>query len=241
MPQIFLTSSPFCETELKLTDSNRFSGRFAASVRGMQNALFVPSDPADCRMTEHFADAFRYTMEQSGITFSGYTILDHRNKDRAAALIQSAGLVILAGGHVPTRNAFFAEIGLRDCIRGYDGTVLGISAGSMNAADIVYAQPEEDGEAADPAYQRFLTGLNLTKTMLIPHYQEIKDRMLDGMQLFAEITYPDSFGRQFIALCDGSYLYSDGKTETVCGEAYLIQDGTLRQICKDGEEYVLTG
>ena len=42
----------------------------------------------------------------------------------------------------------------------------------MNSADIVYSQPEEEGEAVDPAYQRFLTGLNLTKTNLLPHYQE---------------------------------------------------------------------
>ena len=109
----------------------------------------------------------------------------------------------------------------------------------MNAADTVYAQPEEKGEAADPAYQRFLTGLNLTKTMLIPHYQEIKDQILDGKRLFADVTYPDSFGRQFIALCDGSYLYSDGMTERICGEAYLIRDGRIRQICTEHAEYIL--
>ena len=75
--------------------------------------------------------------------------------------------------------------------------------------------------------------------MLLPHYQNTKDNILDGKKLFEEVTYPDSYGRQFIAICDGSYLYSDGKSERICGEAYLIKDGKIIKICNDGEEYIL--
>ena len=66
-----------------------------------------------------------------------------------------------------------------------------------------------------------------------------KDRILDGKKLFEEVTYPDSFGRQFITICDGSYLYADGIAERICGEAYLIQNGTIRKICDEGKEYPL--
>ena len=65
-------------------------------------------------------------------------------------------VIFLGGGHVPTQNAFFHRIGLREKIRNFDGIVIGISAGSMNSADVVYAQPELPGEAADESYQRFL-------------------------------------------------------------------------------------
>ena len=40
---------------------------------------------------------------------------------------------------------------------------MGISAGSMNSSDIVYAQPELDGEVIDHNYKKFFKGLNLTK------------------------------------------------------------------------------
>ena len=236
MPKLFLTSSPFAAPGAPLNGKNCFAVRFAACVRGMRRALFITSDPAHVRFTESFSDAVRLTMELTGIRFPDYTILDGRNRERAAELVQSAELIILAGGHVPTQNAFFAEIGLRAMMRQFDGTVLGISAGSMNAADIVYAQPEEEGEAVDPAYQRFLTGLDLTKTMLIPHYQAIRDDMLDGMRIVADITCPDSFGRRFIALCDGSYLYADSGCERIFGEAYLIQDGVIRQLSADADD-----
>ena len=133
------------------------------------------------------------------------------------------------------RTSFFAQISLRDLLRSYDKIVMGISAGSMNSADVVYAQPELEGEAIDAGYQRFLTGLDLTKTMILPHYQMIKDNILDGMRIIEDITYPDSQGRKFYALTDGSYLYIDNGQEEICGEAYLIADGKTTQISALGE------
>ena len=235
--QLFLVSSPFTEPGKPLNKSNQFVERLLMCEH--HSALMVTSAPSDIRFSESFSYAIQHTMALSGITFENYIILDDRNKMDAQELVAASDFIILGGGHVPTQNAFFAEIGLKDCMKNFDGTVLGISAGSMNAASIVYAQPEEEGEAADPNYRRFLKGLGLTNVMLLPHYQDTKDRILDGKKLFEEVTYPDSFGRQFIAICDGSYLYADGTAERICGEAYLIQNGTIRKICDEGEEYPL--
>lgn len=235
--QLFLVSSPFTEPGKPLNKSNQFVERLLKCEH--HSALMVTSAPSNIRFSESFSYAIQHTMALSGITFENYIILDDRNKMDAQELVAASDFIILGGGHVPTQNAFFAEIGLKDCMKNFDGTVLGISAGSMNAASIVYAQPEEEGEAADPNYRRFLKGLGLTNVMLLPHYQDTKDRILDGKILFEEVTYPDSFGRQFIAICDGSYLYADETAERICGEAYLIQNGTIRKICDEGEEYPL--
>ena len=59
----------------------------------------------------------------------------------------------------------------------------------MNSAQIVYAQPEMDGEAIDPEYKRFLKGLDLTKFQIIPHYYSIKDKKLDGLRIIEDISY----------------------------------------------------
>lgn len=40
-------------------------------------------------------------------------------------------------------------------LKDYQGVILGISAGSMNSADVVYAQPEEEGEGIDPEYEKY--------------------------------------------------------------------------------------
>ena len=109
----------------------------------------------------------------------------------------------------------------------------------MNAAQTVYAQPELKGEAVSESYQRFLPGLGLAKTMILPHYQIIKYLLLDGLRVMEDITYPDSMGRSIYALPDGSYLlFKDGKEE-LHGNAWLISDGISRQINKENQVLTL--
>lgn len=112
--------------------------------------------------------------------------------------------------------------------------LLGISAGSMNAASTVYAQPEEEGESVDPKYERFMPGLGLTDVMIIPHYQRIKDRILDGKRLFEDITVPDSMGRYLYLLSDGSYLYTNGDISRIYGELHIMKDGVIRKVAGKG-------
>ena len=68
--------------------------------------------------------------------------------------------------------------------------------------------------------------------MLLPHYQAFKDETLDGLLLYAEIACPDSMGRTFYAIPDGSYLLIEGGREKLRGEAYKIKDGAITQIAE---------
>lgn len=231
----FLTSAPPMDEETyAFTDENGFISEMRSALKKDSRALFICSDPRSIDRTETHAAKITESFQRSGIRL-WRAILDGRNTEHAAELVQSAELIVLMGGHVPTQNRFFAETGLRELLAGYDGVIMGISAGSMNCAETVYAHPELDGEAVDPNYERFLQGLGLTKTMILPHYQEIKDDVLDGLRVFEEIAYPDSMGRRFYALVDGSYLLvKDGKEE-LRGEAYLIEDGRLTNISSVGD------
>ena len=235
----FLTSSHNIEGRPDLNPANGFAAELLRAVPRPCQGLAVCSDPDDYERTDFFCRSVREGFEVSGVVFDGYQILDRRNQDRAAGLVRSAGLIILLGGHVPTQNRFFGEIHLRELLADYQGVLVGISAGSMNSADVVYAQPELEGEAVSPEYQRFLPGLGLTKTMLLPHYQKVKDDVLDGMRLFEDITFADSMGRRFYALPDGSYLYICDGREELRGEAWLIEDGAMDKISGEGGTVVL--
>lgn len=229
----FLTSSPVTP-EGALNPENGFVEELRACLPENCAALFICSDPDGHERTLRFAYTVQYVMEAAGLSFRSFAVLDGANEDDAAELVRDAELIVLGGGHTPTQNRFFRKIGLRELLKGYQGVVLGISAGSMNCAEVVYAQPEEPSEAIDPDYERFLPGLGLTKTMLLPHYQEVKDDVLDGLRVFEDVAYPDSMGRTFYALVDGSYLLiRDGKEE-LRGEAYRIENGILTQIAKTG-------
>lgn len=231
----FLTSSPCVEGELTLNPANGFVEELHDTLAQPCRCVYVCSDPNCAEETDRFAGEIAACFEKEGFVFSMYEVLDGRNADQAAELIGQADFLILAGGHVPTQNEFFQEIGLRDLLRGFDGVLMGISAGTMNSAEVVYAHPELPGEAVSPEYQRFLPGLGLTRVMILPHYQMVQGGVLDGLRLFEDIAYPDSVGRRFYALVDGSFLtIRDGEQE-LRGEAYLIEDGAMRQIGAEGD------
>ena len=156
-----------------------------------------------------------------------------------ANALGSYDFVILGGGHVPTENAFFAQIGLREHFRDFHGIAMGISAGSMNCANLVYAQPELSGEATDPSYRKFIPGLGLTEYNILPHYHAVKNDLVDGLRLMEDITYPDSVGRVFYAIPDGSYLLQTDSDAAIHGEAYRIRDGQIQKISENGSVYVL--
>lgn len=205
--------------------------------RWTENArcLLISAAPSEATFADGMRDHMKEAMGVSGLPVSNVDIWDDRTSDFSAEALNSYDVVFLGGGHVPTQNAFFRRIGLRETMAQFHGLVIGISAGTMNSADVVYAQPELEGETADPDYQRFIPGLGLTKINVLPHYQMIKDTVLDGRRVFEDITYADSMGREFIALVDGSYILCENGVETIWGKAYRIADGKLEQICEENQ------
>ena len=195
--------------------------------------LMICSAPDDYMKNDSVIACFEQSFPMSGLPYKTLEICDDRNES-VADDISRKDVIILIGGHVPTQNLFFAKIGLKEKLKDYNGLLIAWSAGSMNCADIVYAGPEFPGEAIDPEYQRWLPGLGLTDINIFPHFQSLRDEMLDGMRLIEDITFPDSMRHELIALNDGSYIVSDESGETIYGEAYSIKDGVIKQICSDG-------
>lgn len=239
---LFLTSSP-CDNNVPegvdipciLNEVNGFVTRLREYWKPESQLLIIASDPDAHELNDEMADTFAAAFDFHRLTLSDVAVCDSRNEEDIGELVAASDVILLAGGHVPTENAFFERIGLRELMREFEGIVIGVSAGTMNCADIVYSQPEEEGESVDPDFERFLPGLELTGLRILPHYQMVKDNILDGQRLYEDITYADSFGHPLLALVDGSYVLSLDGEETVYGEAYLIWDAHLTPICRKGE------
>lgn len=238
---LFVTSSPYIEGApgAFLSNNNGFIDRIREALPPNPRALFICSDPDDHNGTCRFAAETTAAFALEGMSFSSYHVLDWTTARRAYQLISTTDFIILCGGHVPTQNAFFRKIRLRHLLRHFDGVVMGVSAGSMNSADIVYVQPEEPGESV-PEFPRFVQGLGLTEVNILPHYQKVKDNYLDGKRLFEDITYADSQGNCFFALPDNSYIYQDEENLLLFGEGYCLRSGILDQLCKNDDVFDLT-
>lgn len=231
-----LTSSPFvCNAPRAiLSPENGLLDHLYRLLPEHPRCLFICSDPDTPDMNDSFAKDVADAFREADLEFSDLWVLDRRNQEDAQLLIWKSDIVVMAGGHVPTQNYFFQEIGLKELLQNYQGLILGISAGTMNAAERVYAQPEAPGESA-PEFQRYMPGLGLTNINVLPHYQQVKDAMLDGKRLFEDVTYEDSWGECFFSFVDGTYILIEDGVQMIFGQCSLIQDGKREEISQVNE------
>lgn len=237
--KLFLTSSiggGYIENGVNIPcrfeDANCFLDILKKQWLSDSKCLILSSDPDNELMNDKLKSDFAESFRISDLPVTEMEICDKRNESKIVEMIQHYNVLILAGGHIPTQNRFFHNIKLKELLKNYAGIIIAISAGTMNCADVVYAQPEEEGEVVDSQYQRYLNGLNLTKINILPHFQEIKNRTVDGLRALEDISLPDSKIRPFYALVDGSYIYIEDNNVTLYGEAYWIESGSVMKICK---------
>ncbi|MBQ8857922.1 MAG: Type 1 glutamine amidotransferase-like domain-containing protein [Lachnospiraceae bacterium] len=237
---VFLTSSPTGSLDDShkvdgLDEMNHFVDNLKKYWKECAKCLIITSSPDEYEANDEMTAFFADTMEKSGLLWSEFLLWDGRDEVMSKEELHTFDVIILGGGHVPTQNQFFHEIGLREKLQGFDGIVIGISAGTMNSADVVYAQPEMPGESVDPDYVKYFEGLGLTQIQILPHYQMVKDYELDGRRLYEDITFGDSYGNNFLVLPDGSYLLSVNGEETIWGEAWRLSDGVMYKVCENNQ------
>lgn len=243
--RVFLTSSPGgsykdefgVRIPCELDNSNGFVMKVKEYWPNEAKGLIVAAYPDDAVINDSLRSQIPESFWMSGLPFRNLEVCDARNEEQVRQLVKESNVIILAGGHVPTQNEFFWRIHLNEVLHDYPDIIIGISAGSMNSARIVYAQPEEEGEAANPCYERYLDGLGLTDVRILPHYQYNRGLTLDGKRVFEDICIPDSRIRSFYALVDGSYIFIDKDgTTTLYGEAYLLEDGFEKKVCERNQK-----
>lgn len=204
------------------------------------NVLMISANSDDHILNDGICGCYKKAFPMSSLSVSNLEMCDERNPEISKDL-SDVDVLVLFGGHLPTQNRFINQIDLKKSLETFDGLILSLSAGTMNCADNVYICPELEGEALDPNFIRWSKGLGLTDINVFPHYQYFKGVTLDGLRFVEDIVFPDSFGHEFLALNDGSYVIIDNGISTLYGEAYKIFDGKEEKLCADGESAVLQG
>ena len=252
---IFLTSSfikyqPMTEyTSHPLDNSNHFADNLRKYWAENTHLLIFASNPYDEKIGQHITREMQDTFSLSGFSigeikyFDNQYIEDYRlkygldtetaAKEALKDALKWADVFFLSGGHVPTENAFMKRCGLKKLIKDreiFDGIFIGLSAGSMNAAEEVYQTPELPGESLDSEFVRFTDGLGLTRINIVPHIEYEQTVTLDGRKLIDEIVAEDSRDRDIYLIPDGSYfMIRNGITEYF-GEGMIMRNGVTRPL-----------
>ncbi|MCF0198401.1 MAG: Type 1 glutamine amidotransferase-like domain-containing protein [Bacteroidaceae bacterium] len=237
---IFLTSSHTLGWAGDLNPANGLADDLIAALPHPLHCVMISSFPDDKKITDRMAWEVRECFERAKSAFDKFEVLDRRTQPYAARMLAQANFIILCGGHVPTENRFFHDIHLRKALQKFDGVLLTISAGSMNAAERVYSSPEYDGESIDPHYPLHMQGLGLTHVNILPHYQQLRYAKVDGKRLVYDIVAGHSFEHPVYCLPDGSYFLITPERTELRGLAYKMHCGKVRRICQDDERKLLT-
>ena len=188
--------------------------------------LMISSNPITYEINDFYANIYRQSFSLSKLPINKIDIYDNRNSYN----LLDYDVLLLAGGHTPTQNNYFNDINLKNLLEPYQGLIIGISAGSMNSADIVYAAPELENEATDKSFKRYLPGLSLFPHRIIPHFDELKDSILDGLHFVDEILIPDSYNYDFFALDDDSYFIKHNNQIELFGRTSYFLNGKIKYI-----------
>lgn len=247
---LFLTSSfvkyqPMNEyVPCPLDESNSFGDNLRKYWVPDARFLIFVSDPSDEKMAEHMALEMQHAFSMAGFSISeircfnyqsikNYRLQNGCSSETAASAalkeaLEWADVFFLSGGHAPTENRFIKECDLKSLLHNseiFDGIFIGLSAGTINAADEAYLIPELPWESIDPDFVRFTDGLGFTNINVVPHIEYEMTITLDGKKLIDDIVASDSFDREIYLIPDGSYfMIRNGITEFF-GEGMIMKNG----------------
>ena len=212
-------------------NDNNILTSLKANIKKYDNLVFV-GNGIEGEKGEAYFNLARQSFDLT-LPFKHYAYLNHNTMDKSKELIKNADLIFLCGGHLPTQNKFFNEIGLREVLKNTNALIVGGSAGSMNCADVVYCPPELEEEVLNDNFKRFLPGLALTDINIMPHFDMFQKMEICGKRYIEDVVVPDSYKTDIIGLNNGSYILVKDNQTTIYGESYLIQNGKIIQIAEN--------
>ncbi len=204
-------------------ENNNFLKNMKESINDYDKFVIIASDADNYEQNDYYLKLDMDVSAMSGINFKENVVLDNRNKDDIANVLKNSSLIFLSGGDTLKQNIFFNEINLKEYIKNIDACVVGISAGAINSAKIVFNSPEEEKDLTNPS---ILEGLGLTTINVEPHFDCDK---ISKIQMDAILK--ESNNRVIYGLPDKSYIFNN----KVYGKCYRVYKENIELISNDDE------
>lgn len=204
-------------------ENNNFLKNMKESINDYDKFVIIASDADNYEQNDYYLKLDMDVLAMSGINFKENVVLDNRNKDDIANVLKNSSLIFLSGGDTLKQNIFFNEINLKEYIKNIDTCIVGISAGAINSAKIVFNSPEEEKDLTNPS---ILEGLGLTTINVEPHFDCDK---ISKIQMDAILK--ESNNRVIYGLPDKSYIFNN----KVYGKCYRVYKENIELISNDDE------
>ncbi len=208
---------------VKFFEDNNFLKNMKENINDYNKFIIIASDPDNYELNDEYLKLDMKILELSGLSFKENLVLDNRNKDDIENVFNNSSLIFLSGGNTFRQNIFFNNIDLKKYIKKTDACIVGISAGSINSAKIVFSSPEEEKELDNPS---ILEGLDLTDINVEPHFDCDNPNKTQMNSIIKE-----SYNRIIYGLPDKSYIFNN----KIYGKCYRVYKGNIELISNDNE------
>ena len=209
--------------------SNNFVENLKEKCKKTINFVYLANNPTLHEDNDLSGKLVCKAFKDEGFGIKSFSIIDDRNLQNSESLIKNADVLFLRGGILEDAITFFKQNKLDEYIKNSNAVVIGQSAGSMILSENVYQYPETKEELT---LKRFIKGFGFFDLMLIPHFNPVYGNELtdSSFDMINDFYLPDSKGKKFIALENGSYIIIENDMANIYGNAYIIKDAHITQI-----------
>lgn len=208
---------------VKFFEDNKFLKNMKESIKDYNKFVIIASDPDNYELNDNYLKLDTEILALSGLKFKESLVLDNRNKEDIGNILKNSSLIFLSGGNTFQQNMFLNAIRLKDYIKETDACIVGISAGAINSAEIVFSSPENE---KDLTRSVILKGLALTTINVEPHFDLDNPNKIQMDSIIKE-----SNNRIIYGLPDKSYIFNN----KVYGKCYRIYKENIELISNDDE------
>ena len=214
-----------------LNNCNNFVENIKKYAKNASNFVYIANDPNDFEDNDISGKFVFEAFLKQNFPLENLCVIDNRTKHLAQQQLKNADIIFLRGGTLERQINFVKDAGIDKMLEKSNAIIIGQSAGAMILSKSVYQYPET---IADFSLEKYITGVGLYNTMIIPHFNPVcGNELCDGSFIpLSDFFLPDSVGKQFLALENGSYILKDQTSCKVFGNAYTIADGKVEQICQ---------
>lgn len=208
---------------VKFFEDNKFLKNMKESIKDYNKFVIIASDPDNYELNDNYLKLDTEILALSGLKFKESLVLDNRNKEDIGNILKNSSLIFLSGGNTFQQNMFLNAIKFKDYIKETDACIVGISAGAINSAEIVFSSPENE---KDLTRSVILKGLALTTINVEPHFDLDNPNKIQMDSIIKE-----SNNRIIYGLPDKSYIFNN----KVYGKCYRIYKENIELISNDDE------
>ncbi|MDO4962692.1 MAG: Type 1 glutamine amidotransferase-like domain-containing protein [bacterium] len=220
---------------VKFFEKNNFLNNLKKYLDCTKKFVLISSNPDDYEKNDLFLNIDIEALRLSDLIFDEYVILDRRNANSAESILKDANLIFLSGGNTLIQNKFFNQINLKKYLTNTNSVIVGISAGSINAAKNVFNSPESEDDLNNSPY---LQGLELTNINVEPHF-DLNNLTNDSKKIQIDSILSESNKRVLYGLTDGAYIIKNNSNCILYGESYKINHGSITKLCGDDNFLVI--